>query len=146
MTSANPFPLPSILTPALQRVFSYWDGLKRAGNKIPFSDDVNLSALPDLSEHLLLIDVFQGPERFRFNFLGRGFVERPTGAVQDGFLDEVTLKGSLVYFRSQCSATIEASAPTYFQFTPGETGFARILLPMWGDGRVSMLLGAVDAN
>ena len=64
----NPYPLPEKISPTLLRVISYWESLKRGNNKMPFWDDVNLSVLPDLTDRLLLIDVFANPERFRFNF------------------------------------------------------------------------------
>ena len=38
----------------------------------------------------------------------------------------------------QSSATVEAAEPTYFH-----GGFARLLLPLWGGGYVSMLLGTI---
>ena len=66
-----PFPLPEQLSPTLQRVYAYWDGLKRGGNDVPFWDDVSLSAMPDIGERLFLIDVFANPERFRFNAAGK---------------------------------------------------------------------------
>jgi hypothetical protein len=37
-----------------------------------FWDDARLSDLPDLSDRLLLIDVFQRPERLRFGLVGKG--------------------------------------------------------------------------
>jgi hypothetical protein len=36
---------------------------------------------------------------------------------------------------------VEARAPTYYRDAEGPS--SRLLLPMWGDGRISMLLGAV---
>jgi hypothetical protein len=109
---------------------------------MPFWDDVNLSALPELKERLLLIDVFVNPERFRFNVIGKEFGLQYT----DTFLDKSELGGPLAYLRSQCSATVEARFPTYYhQDASGKaTGFSRLLMPMWGDGHIGMLLGVLE--
>ena len=61
-TMNNPYPLPEKISPTLLRVISYWESLKRGNNNMPFWDDVNLSVLPDLTDRLLLIDVFVNPE------------------------------------------------------------------------------------
>jgi hypothetical protein len=135
----NPFPLPDRLSSNLQRVFSYWESLERGENNMPFWDDVKLSALPDLADRLLLINVFTGPERFRVNTLGAAAGEQ-AGALRGKFIDEVALGGRLQYLRAQASATVEARAPTFYR----GAGFSRILLPMWGDGHIGMLLGTVD--
>jgi hypothetical protein len=140
--ASTPFPIPERLSPTLLRAHSYWESLKRAGNSMPFWDDVNLSSLPDLKERLLLIDVFVNPERFRFNVIGQAFGLQYTGA----FLDKSDLGGPLAFLRSQCSATVEARSPTcYHQDATKEApGFSRLLMPMWGDGHIGMLLGALE--
>jgi hypothetical protein len=89
----NPYPLPERLTPTLQRVFDYWDDLKRGGNEMPFWDDIKPTALPDITDRLLLIDVFAEPERFRINSLGADVGE--TSALRGKFLGEETLSGRL---------------------------------------------------
>jgi hypothetical protein len=141
-TTNNPFPLPEKLSPKLLQAFSYWEGLKRGDNNMPFWDDVKLSALPELNDRLLLIDVFTNPERFRFNFVGKDLVEPNAKSVTGKFADEVQLRGPLKYLRSQCSATVEAREPTCYRGDGAP--FSRILMPMWGDGRIGMLLGALD--
>ena len=59
------------------------------------------------------------------------------------FIDELVLSGPLEFLRSQCSAAVEARAPTFYRHE-SKPAYARILLPMWGDGRIGMLLGAVE--
>jgi hypothetical protein len=144
----NPYPLPDKLSPALARAMAYWDGLKRGGNAMPFWDDVNLSMLPDLTDRLLLIDAFAGPERFRFNYVGKDFMERDSEPLGNKFADDIELRGVLKYIRSQCSATVEAREPTFYRHGGSSDGpaYSRILMPMWGDGHISMLLGALDRN
>jgi hypothetical protein len=138
---STPFPLPKTPERSLEPVLVYWESLKRADNDMPFWDDVKLSALPDLADTLLLIDVFALPERFRFRTIGGGLTQRYGEAVIGKFIDELNLRAPFGYLRAQCSATVEARAPTYYA---DAAGYSRILLPMWGDGHIGMLLGAVD--
>jgi hypothetical protein len=134
-----PFAVPENLEAPLARVLSYWEDLKRGGNTMPFWDDVQLSSLPELKDDLLLIDVFSRPERFRFNTIGAHIAQQHGDPLNGKFADDVSLQGPLRFFRAQCSATTEARSPTCYR----EAALSRLLLPMWGDGRVGMLLGAV---
>jgi hypothetical protein len=138
--SLSPFALPRALSPTLARVRAYWENLKRADNNMPFWDDIKLSALSELAEDFFLIDAFVLPERFRFNAVGKGLAQRYGQAINSKFLDELDLRAPFAYLRAQCSATVESRAPTCYS----DSGYSRILLPMWGDGRIGMLLGAVE--
>ena len=144
MAIDNPYPLPGKLSPGLQRVLSYWQGLKRADVQLPFWDDLKPSELAGQGKRLLLIDAFEKPERFRINTIGAD-LDPPDGSLRSKFIDELALSGPLAFLRSQCSATVEARAPTFYRHE-GKPAWARILLPMWGDGRIGMLLGAVDLH
>jgi hypothetical protein len=142
MTDSDiPFALPITMDPSLTRVLAYWQGLKRAEATMPFWDDVKLSSLPDLAGELLLIDAFNQPERFRFNTVGAKIAQRHGDPVVGKFLADVVLHRPFRFLRAQCSATVEARAPTYYRDASGRA--SRLLLPMWGDGRISMLLGAI---
>jgi hypothetical protein len=136
--SSQPFPaLP--LDPKLQRVERYWRSLIRGANDTPFWDDFAPSALADMEEDVMLVDVFDKPLRLRFNTIVGAAIEARYGtAVRDRFSDEIEPSSPFEYFNAQASATIEARAPTVHQ----AAGYRRLLLPMWGDGRVSMMLGA----
>jgi hypothetical protein len=139
---ANPFPLTATLERDLSQVRSYWLGLRRAQNDIPFADDLKPAALAAQAGGMLLIDAFEKPERFRFSLLGGDLLLAQEKALSGKFIDEVDLPAPLCFLRAQASATVEARAPTYYR----DTATARLLLPMWGDGRVSLLLGAVQAR
>jgi hypothetical protein len=141
MPAPGPFAPPATLDEGLARVRSYWEKLRRADNNMPFWDDVKLSALPDLADSLLLIDAFVLPERFRFRTVGKGLAQRYGEALSGKFLDEVSLREPFAYLHAQCSATVESRAPTFYQ---SAAGFGRLLLPMWGDGHIGMLLGAIE--
>lgn len=140
--SANPFAVPATLPQPFDYVRSYWEGLRRAGNEMPFWDDVNFSALPDLSDRLMLIDAFDSPQRFRLNTLGAKIQSQygtnPTGK----FIDEIEPKAPFEFLTAQASATIEATRPTFLELNSSGR-YGRMLLPMWGNGRIEMLLGAV---
>ena len=134
---ANPFPLPATLEHDLAAVEAAWRALRRAQNDIPFADDLKPGALSAQAGRVLLIDVFEKPERFRFSLLGGDLLLPQDKALSGKFIDEVDLPAPLGFLRAQASATVEARAPTYHG--------GRLLLPMWGDGRVSLLPGAVTA-
>src|SRR5579884_1428012 len=146
LASANPFPLPDSLSAELARVHAAWQGLRRAGNSIPFWDDVKPAGFGVEGGRILLLDVFEKPERFRFSLADPSLVPAQEAALSGKFIDEVELGDSFAFLRAQASATVEARAPTYYRTGSRglSPGFARLLLPLWGDGRISMLLGALD--
>src|SRR6266508_3472154 len=141
---SHPFAVPASLPRAFDYARSYWEGLRRAGNEMPFWDDVNLSALPDLSDRLLLIDVFEDPQRFRFNTLGHKVGMHYGDNVTGKFVDEIQAKAPFEFLTAQASATIEAKRPTFLHFKHAAAdSYGRLLLPMWGNGHIEMLLGLV---
>lgn len=118
---------------------------------MPFWDDLRISSLPDLAGKLMLIDVFETPERFRLNSIGQQLTERYGETITGKFIDELDPKNPLEYLRSQCSATTESRAPTYYQHgadavqeSRGPVSYSRLLLPMWGEGHIGMLLAAFE--
>lgn len=142
----NPFPLPDSLTGEVARTHAKWEDLRRAGNSIPFADDLNPPAMSAERGSLLLLDVFEKPERFRFTLVAPQLVPSQEADLSGKFIDETELDENFSFLRAQASATVEARAPTYYRCGSRglSPGFARLLLPMWGDGRISMLLGAVE--
>lgn len=136
-----PFSVPSNLEPALIRVRDYWLSLMRGQAHIPFADDVKLGTLGDSGADLLLIDVFQRPLRFRVAVAQPGIDARYGQSVEGIFADEIAPRAPLDFLLSQCSACVEGHVPTYYR--RAEPGYARLLLPLWGDGHINALLGAV---
>lgn len=144
-----PFAVPKAIDPDLARVRDYWESLKRGDANMPFWDDFKASSLPDLSDRLMLLDVIDEPVRFRINFLAQQLTDRYGAVITSKFIDELELKNPLEYLPSQCSATIESRASTFYRHGTGEirnsqgpASYARLLLPMWGNGHIGMLLGA----
>ena len=143
MPCLNPFPLPDRLDPNLQPVVSLWKGLRRAENGMPFGDDLKFSDLTKLSAKPFVLSVFTLPERFRFEFVDQGL---QGAAVAGRFIDEISADTSFSYLRAQSSATMEAGEPTFFRLTDDSgRSIGRLLLPMWGNGQVNTLLGAVNS-
>jgi hypothetical protein len=147
---AHSYSLPGELEPDLNRVRAYWNGLKRGANDVPFWDDVKFSLRSRLGRESMLIDVFENPLRFRFDLMGADLTDWYGGTIGNRFLDEIDLHAPFDGLTLQCKATVEGCAPTYYYqtaFKKGNTGqpsgYARLLLPLWGNGRIEMLLGAV---
>ncbi len=110
---------------------------------MPFADDLDLSALSSLPGKPFLVGVFASSERFRFEFLSEGL--RATAAT-GSFIDETSPGKYFGYLRAQSSATVEAAEPTFLRLADvSGPAFSRVLLPMWGNGQINMLLGAIDA-
>jgi hypothetical protein len=145
----QPFPLPQKLPTALARLHRYWIDLRRGDNDIPFSDDVNPSALADLSNNLMLMDVFEYPQRFRFSLIGQEISAKLNPNIISKFADEFEPRRPLDFFLAQASVTVEARAPTFYHCEPfnekdhRSAAYSRLLLPMWGNGQIDMLVGAI---
>ena len=142
MKSKHPYAVPTRLPPDLARVRAYWEGLLRGAATMPFWDDVKTSDLPDLVGSLFLIGVMGPQERFRFDQVGEALT---SDGLAGKFLDEFEPHRPFEFLRSQCVATVECAAPTYFRDAAAALPYGRLLLPLWGGGRISMLLGVVDA-
>lgn len=150
MTTINTstlYPLPKRLEPKLAELDAYWDGLKRGYGIMPYWDDVDMTKLAGLRRHLVLFDVMDSPPRFRFSLVGASISGAYGRELEDRFIDEVSLTAPLEDMPGQCRATVSESAPTYFRGEPtvaeGEP-YARLLLPLWGNGRIEMLIGAIE--
>jgi len=84
--------------------------------------------------------------------IGRGLIERYNKDLANEFTNEIEPHDPFDYINSQCSVTAENRTPTYYRHA-GIAGrgnvkprYARILLPLWGEGSVRMLFGAVAWN
>jgi hypothetical protein len=121
---------------------AYWNGLKRGGNDIPFWDDVKPSQAP-LAGHVMLIEAFEDPLRFRLHIVGEDVTRRFGEAISGKFTDEVDPRPPIDGLTDQCQATVERRAPTYFRHMAGGMRYSRMILPLWGNGHIEMLIGAV---
>jgi hypothetical protein len=140
MKTKHPYAVPTRLPPDLTRVQAYREGLLRGAATMPFWDDVKPSDLPDIVGRIFLIDVMGPQERFRFDQVGKALAAE---GLEGRFLDEFEPHHPFEFLRSQCVTTVECAAPTYFRDAAAALPYGRLLLPLWGDGRISMLLGVV---
>lgn len=111
----SPFALPRKIEEELCPVHKHWRLLKRAGNEMPFWDDLKLNELSSFADRLMIIDVIERPERFRFNTVGNALAAHyginPVGK----FTNEIEPKPPFNYLTAQCSSTAESRAPTYYE-------------------------------
>lgn len=142
MLLSHPFPLPAVMSQDLVRLLMHWRELRRAGNEVPFADDVRVDTIPGPRSRLFFLDVFANPERFRIGLVGKDFAVL---SLEGRFCDEIACDGHLTYLRAQASATVEAKAPSFYREDGAAARFSRLLLPAWGEGRVSLLLGSVSS-
>ncbi len=147
--NVHKFFLPDELGSDLTHIHAYWNGLKRGANDIPFWDDVKLPMRSRLGRESMLIDVFENPLRFRFDLIGADLSDWYGRAIGNRFLDEIEPHAPFNDLIQQSKATVEGCAPTYYRQAGGREdarhprNYARLLLPLWGNGRIEMLLGAV---
>ena len=93
----QPFLPPRKLPGPLAQLRQYWNGLRRGENAVPFSDDVNPSALTGLSDNLILVDVFDRPQRFRFSTAGREIAAKLGMRITGTFADDVETRCPLEF-------------------------------------------------
>jgi len=133
----DPFPLPVSLDPDLGAMHAYWRSLVKGANDMPFWDDFKPSELGKGAASTALLDVFDEPFRLRFgDVVGEAVASRYGAELHGRFFDEIERREPLRFLHAQASAALESSAPNYWA---AEAGYARLLLPMWGNGRIEML-------
>lgn len=133
-------PLPDRLEPKLEILHRYWDGLRRGSETMPYWDDLEMTRLAEIRANLLLFDVVDGGPRFRFSDAGEAVTSLAGTSLRDYFVDEVTLPEPFSGLLEQCRATVAGSAATYEK----SGSQARLLLPLWGNGQIQMIIGAID--
>ncbi len=110
-----------------------------------------MSALPELSGKLIMIEASEKPVRFRFasGLAGKEVKREYAGDLDSRFLDEIDVRHPLQFLQSQCSATVESGELTYYRHgvatgrgARAGKGYSRLVFPLWGEGRIGMLLGA----
>lgn len=144
MTSeVGAFVLPDLLEPELARIRLYWNGLKRGENNMPFWDDVKLSTEAPILGQIIMIEAFENPLRFRFDLVGEDVTRRYGATLAGKFTDEVDLHPPIDHLTDQCRATVEQGMPTYFRYAADGTGYSRLIMPLWGNGHIEILIGAV---
>ena len=143
------FDLPAEIETNLLRVLTYWRGLVRGYADMPYWDDYAPAALAEVQHDAVLADVFPDPLRYRFRIVGESVTRRFGQEIAGKFSDEIPRRAPFDRFDAQCDATMKSLRPTYYRQenpAPGAQDaapYARLVLPMWGNGRVEMLLVAI---
>jgi hypothetical protein len=142
----SPFSIDQPLSPSLDRVLEYWRGLLRGEATIPFSDDVNMAKVEALTDEAFVLGVFEKPQRFRLELAHTRQALQIETTLMGRFIDEVDLPNPMEFLKAQASATVENMAPSFYEHRPrhADRAYGRLLLPAWGEGHVSLLLGAVE--
>jgi len=133
-----PFALPERIEPRLETLRRFWSAIRRGENEIPFADDLKIDQLSLFAPRLFTFDVRERPQRFRFDICGTEIARRYGEELEDRFLDELKETEPLEYLASQCCAAMQSCAPAWF----ATESYERLVLPMWGNGAISVLLGA----
>ena len=76
---------------------------------MPFARDFELPKLPDLEDRLMVVKIFEQPQRFRFNIVGQKIHEAYDADLAGKFSNEIELKRPLAYFAAQANATIKSA-------------------------------------
>jgi len=141
-----PFSIDLPLSPSLARLVDYWRGLLRGEATIPFADDLNMAKVEALTDETFVLGVFEKPQRFRLELAHTRQAPRIEETLMGRFVDEVDLPNPMEFLKAQASATVESMAPSFYEHRPqhAERGYGRLLLPAWGEGHVSLLLGAIE--
>ena len=138
------YALPDQLAPDLTAVLNYWQGLRRGENSMPFADDIDLAAVACVPQRGLLLEVFErtpfaSGSTMRDKSCAAASVSRSRASSQD----EIPSKSPLEELTAQASATVAGGVPTHYS---DPSGSSRLLLPTWGEGHMSLLLGLVTST
>ena len=141
-----PFAVEAPLSQKLEAVLAYWRSLRRGQAEVPFADDLDMGKAAALCADLMVVEVFDKPARLRLDLAATPHAPEVERDLQGRFLDEVSLRSPLDYLRSQCEAAVEGAAPTCYRHTPTgtERRYARLVLPLWGEGQIRLLLVAIE--
>lgn len=142
----HPFAMPDSVSAQFAALRGYWNSLRRGNADIPFSDDFSPAALRKMAANLALLHVFKNPQRFRFDLAGANVASVYGAELENRFADEAGPHAPLDYFVAQCATTVENATPTFYNRpqTAGSAEYRRLMLPLWGDGRVNAILAVFD--
>src|SRR5205085_6778253 len=124
----------------LETLRRYWSALRRTQNPLPFADDLNIARLSQFAPRLMVLEVRERPQRFRFDIVGTQIEARYGEDLGDRFLDELSEHTPLEYLDSQGCAVMQSQTPTWFAWQSAGCDYERLLLPLWGNGYVSSIL------
>lgn len=139
----------SPLNEGMRRLYDYWKGQSHDGHP-PRRADIDPSAMPDLLPNIFLVDIEEGPRRYRVRLAGSAviecFGEDMTGRTVDTF-DLGKDRSSILDHYEQVAKCGEPSYDRHQFWTDAygqHLSYERLLLPLSSDGEhVDKLLGCI---
>jgi hypothetical protein len=136
-------------SPLLRELRDYW--LTARGDRaMPAREDVDPIDIPRLLPHLLLVEVHENPQRFRYRVVGTELTRLadrdPTGRWLDRDLYGDDLERVLVDFRACADTGAPVASRDTTMYLPNDwIVIEALLLPLGGpDGHVAMILVGID--
>ena len=139
--------LEDIETPYLRRLFAYWQD-KRRGKEFPSRRDLDPREFAFALGHVLLIDVLDNPQRFRFRLHGSVLSFRARYDMTGRMVDELPNDENRNVLLDRCRHLVETKRPCFARsqrIVDGLMyGYEVVWLPLSTDGtKVDMLLGGL---
>lgn len=143
-------PLPKMTVPQLRTLSELWLS-KCSGGMIPSRADFTDEDLRPWFGNLLLVDVVEGPHRFRFRLMGTSLVDAASRELTGKFFDEADISGYEPDVLDDYDEVMKTRTPVCkmrrYNPVPGTFMdqwriYERLLLPLANDGRkVDKILG-----
>jgi hypothetical protein len=144
------FPMPVITTPQLQALVELW-AHKRRGDAFPSRADFSDEDLRPWFGNLLMVDIVDGPHRFRFRLMGTSLVDAACRELTGKFFDEADISGYEPDVLDDYAEVLRSRIPVCKtrQYNPMPGTFMdhwrvyeRLLLPLASDGQtIDRILG-----
>jgi hypothetical protein len=134
-------------TPALRRLFGYWEE-RRQGRRFPARRDIDPLDFSYVLGHVMLVDVLYQPLRFRFRLHGTELALRAGYDMTGKMADELPNDANRAVLIERCQTVIERQQPLAVidERLLGKRlfGFEVLWMPLSDDDRtINMLLGGL---
>lgn len=150
MYQSSQKPLPTITAPQLRQLAELWLG-KCNGDFLPSRADFADRDLRPWFGNLLLVDVVEGPHKFRFRLMGTSLVDAACRELTGKFFDEADISGYEPDVLEDYASVLRARMPVCktrrYNPVPGTFMdhwriYERLLLPLANDGKtIDKILG-----
>jgi len=144
------FEMPAIATPQLRALADLWSS-KRREHTLPARVDFADDDLRPWFGNLLMVDVVEGPHRFRFRLMGTSLVDAAHRELTGKFFDEADITGYEPDVLEDYSEVVRTRIPIcrirHYDPAPGSfmehwKTYERLLLPLATDGnQIDRILG-----
>lgn len=150
MYQASQQPLPTMTVPQLRTLCELW-ATKRNGDFLPSRADFTDDDLRPWFGNLLLVDVVEGAQKFRFRLMGTSLVDAACRELTGKFFDEADISGYEADVLEDYAEVVRTRGPVCrtrrYNPVPGTFMdhwriYERLLLPLANDGRtIDKILG-----